>query len=78
MLLAATFKKIVSYNTCQVSLDFIFLKSMHAFFMLSKACGLGLYKINSKGNLNFEMASLKLKKAIKSREKKIHKKKKQG
>jgi hypothetical protein len=51
---------------------------MHAFFMLSKACGLGLYKINSKGNLNFEMASLKLKKAIKSREKKIHKKKKQG
>jgi len=46
-----------------------FLKSMHDFFMLNKACGLGLYKINSKGNLNFEMASLKLKKTIKSRKK---------
>ncbi len=45
--------------------------------MLSKTCGLGLYKINSKGNLNFEMASFKLKKTIKSR-KKNHKKKKQG
>jgi hypothetical protein len=43
---------------------------MHEFFMLNKACGLGLYKINSKGNLNFEMAFLKLKKAINSREKK--------
>jgi len=40
---------------------------MHEFFMLNKTCGLGLYKINSKGNLNFEMAYLKLKKTIKSR-----------
>ncbi len=48
---------------------------MHECFMLNKACGLGLYKINSKGNLNFEMAYLKLKKTIKSREKKITKSK---
>jgi site-specific DNA-adenine methylase len=50
---------------------------MHEFVVLNKACGLGLYKINSKGNLNFEMPSIKLKKTIKSR-KKNHSLKKQG
>jgi len=44
---------------------------MHEIFMLNKACGLALYKFNSKGNLNFEMAFLKLKKVIKSRKRKI-------
>jgi site-specific DNA-adenine methylase len=48
------------------------MKSMHEFVVFNKAYGLGLYKINSKGNLNFEMPSIKLKKTIKSRKIKSH------